>query len=263
MAPQRIVCLSAETVETLYLLGEERRIAGITGFALRPPRARREKPVVAAFTSADIDRIIALSPDLVLAFSDLQAEIAADLIRRGVALHAFNQRSLAGILEMIATLGALVDAGPPAASLIAELKRGLEAARSRSAGLACRPRVYFEEWDEPAICGIGWISELIALAGGTDVFAERARAHQAGGRIVTAEEIVDRAPDIIFVSWCGKKFDRGRLAGRPGFAAIPAVRSGAIYEIPPYILQPGPAVLREGLALFERLVAEAPVPERR
>ena len=254
--PQRIVCLTAETVETLYLLGEERRIAGITGFARRPPRARRDKAVIGAFTSADIDAILDLRPDLVLAFSDLQAEIAAALVRRGVAVHVFNQRSLAGILEMVACLGALVGAADRAAALVASLAARIDAARARSADPRHRPRVYFEEWDEPAICGIGWISELIDLAGGTDVFADRAGAPDAGGRRVTGEEIVARRPEVILASWCGRKFHPERLAARPGFSALPAVRSRALYDIPaPLILPPGPAVLTDGLALFTRLIA--------
>src|SRR5258706_12615693 len=203
--PQRIVCLTAETVETLYLRGAEDRIAGITGLPLRPPQARRDKPVVAAFTSADIDAILALAPDLVLAFSDLQADMAATLIRRGGAVHAFNQRSLAGILDMGATLGALVGASARAEALVAELAARIEDARAAAASLNRRPRVYFEEWDEPSICGIGWISELIDLAGGTDIFADRALAPAAGDRIVAPEEIVARAPDIILASWCGQE----------------------------------------------------------
>ena len=256
--PERIVCLTAETVETLYLLGAEARIAGITGFAQRPPQARRAKPIIGAFTSADLDAICALEPDLVLGFSDLQAEIAAALVRRGVTVHVFNQRSLAGILEMIASLGALVAASEPAAALVASLKDRIAAAEARAARRHKRPRVYFEEWDEPMICGIGWISELIALAGGIDIFAERAQAGAAAARIVGREEIIGGAPEIILASWCGKKFRPAALAARPGFASVPAVRAGALHEIAaPIVLQPGPAVLTAGLAEFERLIEAA------
>ncbi len=187
--PERIVCPTEETVETLYLLGEAARIVGISGYTVRPPEAGREKPRVSAFTSADIEKILALAPDLVLTFSDLQAEIAADLIRRGIAVHAFNQRDVAGILAMIRMLGALVGAGDRAAALADRLETGLAAARERGARLAHRPRIFFEEWDDPLISGIGWVSELIEVAGGIDVFAERARKGAARDRIVTAEEV--------------------------------------------------------------------------
>jgi iron complex transport system substrate-binding protein len=259
--PQRIVCLSAETVETLYLLGAADRIVGITGFATRPPQARREKPVIAAYTSADLDAILDLAPDLVLGFSDLQADIAAALVRSGIEVHVFNQRGLAGILDMIASLGALVGAAAAAAALVAGLAARIAEARARAAGRRHRPRVYFEEWDEPMICGIGWISELVDLAGGIDIFADRARAPGAAGRIVRCEEIVARAPEIILASWCGKKFRAEQLAARPGFSSIPAVRSGALHEIAaPLVLQPGPAVLTDGLAAVERLIAGLPAP---
>jgi iron complex transport system substrate-binding protein len=213
--PERIVCLTEETVETLYLLGEERRIVGISGYCVRPPEARREKPRVAAFTSADIPKILRLEPDLVLAFSDLQADIAAALIREAVAVHAFNQRSLAGIFAMIRMLGAMVAAAATADRLAGELASGIEAARRDAARLERRPRVYFEEWDEPMIAGILWVSELIAAAGGDDVFADRASGKSARERIVTADEIVARAPEVIIGSWCGKKFRPEKVAARP------------------------------------------------
>ena len=254
--PERIVCLTEETVETLYLLGEERRIVGISGYCVRPPEARRDKPRVAAFTSADIPKILALRPDLVLSFSDLQADIVAALIRAGVAVHAFNQRSLAEILEMIRMLGALVGAGEPAERLAQRLAAGLAAAHERAARLAWRPKVYFEEWDEPMISGIAWVSELIAAAGGIDIFAERASGKAAKDRIVAAADVIERQPDLIIGSWCGKKFRAERLAARPGFDRIPAVRNGALHEIKsPLILQPGPAALTDGLAQLQRLIA--------
>jgi iron complex transport system substrate-binding protein len=255
--PGRIVCLTEETVETLYLLGRQDCIVGISGYTVRPPEARRDKPRVSAFTSADTDKIAALAPDLVLAFSDLQADIVATLIRRGIAVHAFNQRDIAGILDMIRTLGALVDARDAAARLVDGFTAVLDRARDQATRLARIPRVYFEEWDEPAISAIRWVSELIEIAGGTDVFADRSRAGDAKGRIVTGAETIARAPDIIIGSWCGKKFRPERVVARPGFAAIPAVRDGALFEIKSsLILQPGPAALTDGLAALQTIVRE-------
>lgn len=253
--PQRIVCLTEETVETLYLLGEERRIVGISGYCVRPPQARQEKPRVSAFTSADIAKIRALEPDLVLTFSDLQAEIVAALIRAGVAVHAFNQRSIAEILDMIRTLGAIVGAAARADQLAETLAAGLVAARDHAQRFPSRPRVYFEEWDEPMIAGIRWVSELIDIAGGSDIFADRAAAKSAQDRIVTADDVIARAPDLIIGSWCGKKFRPEKVAGRPGFDRLNAVRTGALYEIKsPLILQPGPAALTDGLAALQGLI---------
>jgi iron complex transport system substrate-binding protein len=254
--PERIVCLTEETVETLYLLGEERRIVGISGYVVRPPRARREKPRVSAFISADIPKILALEPDLVLTFSDLQADIAATLIRHGVDVHAFNQRTIAQIIDMIRALGALVGAADRAEILVAALTQGLTSARGRAAALPRRPRVYFEEWDEPMISGIAWVSELIEAAGGIDVFADRRMGKSAQDRFVTAEEVIAREPDIIIGSWCGKKFRPEKVARRAGFDRVPAVRRGALYEIKsPLILQPGPAALTDGLAALEKIIA--------
>ena len=246
--PQRIVCLTEETTETLYLLGEQARIVGISGFTVRPPRARKEKPKVSAFTSAKIDKILALEPDLVLGFSDLQADIAAQLIRAGVAVHVFNQRTVTGIFNMIGTLGAMVGAAVKTPALIAELREGLARIEQSAARLTRRPRVYFEEWDEPMISGIGWVSELIAIAGGEDCFPELARERSAKQRIIAdAGEVVRRAPDIIVGSWCGKKFRPERVAARPGWETVPAVRHGHLYEIKSCdILQPGPAALTDG-----------------
>jgi iron complex transport system substrate-binding protein len=253
--PSRIVCLTEETVETLYLLGEQDRIVGISGYAVRPPQARREKPRVSAFTSANIDKILALKPDLVLTFSDLQADIVADLIRRGIDVHAFNQRTVAGILDMIRMLGAMVNAGERAGELVATLEAGLVQARNRVECLPKRPRVFFEEWDDPLISGIGWVSELIEIAGGIDIFADRRHRGAAKDRILRMEEVVERAPDLIIGSWCGKKFRPERVAVRPGFAQIPAVRHQDVYEIKSsVILQPGPAALTDGLAELERII---------
>jgi iron complex transport system substrate-binding protein len=262
--PRRIVCLTEETVETLYLLGEQDRIVGISGYTVRPPEARRDKPKVGGFTSANLDKVLALAPDLVLAFSDLQAPIAAELIGRGIALHAFNQRTVAGILAMVRTVGALVDARTRAELLVGRLEAGLGAARARAGRLARRPAVFFEEWDDPLIAGIGWVSELIEIAGGIDLFAERARHGGAKDRVVTVDEVIARRPDLIIGSWCGKKFRPERVAARPGFDALPAVRRGALHEIKSsLILQPGPAALTDGLAALETIIgawAAAPPP---
>ena len=253
--PERIVCLTEETVETLYLLGEQDRIVGISGYCVRPPEARRDKPRVSAFTSANIGKILALRPDLVLSFSDLQADMVAALIRQGVAVHAFNQRTIAEIVDMIRLLGALVGAVDRADRLADELEAGIADARRRAGALARRPLVYFEEWDEPMISGIAWVSEMIETAGGTDVFADRAAGKSAKERIVTAAEIIARRPDIIIGSWCGKKFRPEKVAARPGFEHIPAVRNGALYEIKsPLILQPGPATLTDGLNALQGII---------
>lgn len=254
--PRRIVCLTEETVETLYLLGRQELIVGISGYTVRPPEARRDKPRVSAFISADIGKIEALRPDLVLTFSDLQADIVAALIRRGLAVHAFNQRDIAGILDMIRTLGALVDAGDEASRLVARLAANLDSARARAARRPARPRIFFEEWDEPLISGIRWVSELIDIAGGVDVFASPAQAGDAKSRIVAADAVIAAAPDIIVGSWCGKKFRPEKVGARPGFAALPAVRDGFVQEIKSsIILQPGPAALTDGLAALESIVA--------
>jgi iron complex transport system substrate-binding protein len=253
--PQRIVCLTEETVETLYLLGEQDRIVGISGYCVRPPEARRDKPRVSAFTSADIPKILTLEPDLVLAFSDLQADIVASLIRHGIAVHAFNQRSVIEIFDMIRLLGAIVGVPEMADRLAGKLEAGLAAARARAARLPRRPLVYFEEWDEPMISGIAWVSELISVAGGIDIFADRAPRKSARDRIVTAPEVIARRPDLIVGSWCGKKFRPEKLMARPGFDRVPAIEGKAVYEIKsPLILQPGPAALTDGLAELQRLI---------
>jgi iron complex transport system substrate-binding protein len=251
----RIVCLTEETVETLYLLGEEARIVGVSGYAVRRARVRKEKPRVSAFISADVDKILALAPDLVLTFSDLQAEIAAELIRRGVAVHAFNQRDVAGIFAMIRTLGALVGASDKAEALAASLAQRLAAVRAQAARLERRPRVYFEEWDEPMISGLKWVSELIEAAGGIEVFPHLAAGKSAKERFVTPQDVIAAQPDIIIGSWCGKKFVPSRVAARAGFAEVPAVRDNELHEIKsPLILKPGPAALTDGLDALVGLV---------
>jgi iron complex transport system substrate-binding protein len=253
--PRRIVCLTEETVETLYLLGEQDRIVGISGYAVCPPQARREKPRVSAFTSANIDKILALRPDLVLTFSDLQADIAADLIRRGLDVHVFNQRSVAGILDMIRMVGAIVDASERAHRLVDALEARLTEARKRGASFPEQPRVFFEEWDDPLISGIGWVSELVEIAGGIDIFADRAKQGAAKDRVVTIDEVVAREPDLIIGSWCGKKFRPERVMARPGFDRTPAVQHQDLYEIKSsLILQPGPAALTDGLTELQNII---------
>jgi iron complex transport system substrate-binding protein len=256
--PQRIVCLTEETTETLYLLGEERRIVGISGFTVRPPRARREKPRVSAFTSARTERIVALAPDLVLGFSDLQADIAAELIRAGLNVHVFNQRSVPEILAMIRTLGGMIGCEAKTVALLAQLEADLAAVRERAAALPQRPRVYFEEWDGPLISGIRWVSELIAMAGGEDCFPELARESLGRKRIIADPlEVVRRAPDIVLGSWCGKKFRPREVAARPGWDSVPAVRSGFVREIKSaMILQPGPAALGDGVRAVQAVIEE-------
>src|ERR1700731_2180386 len=242
--PERIICLTEETVETLYLLGEQDRIVGVSGYVVRPPEARRDKPRVSAFTSANIEKILGLKPDLVFTFSDLQADIVAALIRRGVAVHAFNHRTIAGILDMMRMVGAMVGADQKAAALASEMEARLGEARAHAANLTRRPRVFFEEWDDPVISGIGWVSELVEITGGIDVFPERARHGGAKDRIVSANEVIAAAPDIIIGSWCGKKFSPAKVKARPGFSEVPAVRNDKLHEIKSsIILQPGPACL--------------------
>jgi iron complex transport system substrate-binding protein len=254
--PERIVCLTEETTETLYLLGEERRIVGVSGYTVRPPRARREKPRVSAFSSANSERILALRPDLVIGFSDIQADIARDLIKRGLNVLVFNQRSVAEILGMIRTLGALVGAADRAAKLVAELESGLQAIRAQADSLGKRPRVYFEEWDQPMISAIRWVSELVGIAGGDDIFPELALSQDARGRIVAdANEVVRRAPDLILGSWCGKKFRPEKVRARTGWSEIPALRDNQLFEIKSAeILQPGPAALTDGVARIHVIV---------
>jgi iron complex transport system substrate-binding protein len=245
--PRRIVCLTEETVESLYLLCEQDRIVGVSGYAVRPPQVRREKPRVSAFISADIPKILALQPDLVLAFSDLQADIVADLVRAGVAIHVFHQRDVAGILAMIRTLGAMVGAAERADALAASFEKRLAdiAATPRPAP---KPKVYFEEWDDPLISGIGWVSELIEIAGGEDVLPKLRFQQAAKDRIILPDVVREAAPDVILASWCGKKVVPDRIRQRPGWSDIPAVRNNRIVEIKsPLILQPGPAALTDGL----------------
>jgi iron complex transport system substrate-binding protein len=254
--PERIVCLTEETVETLYLLGEEARIVGVSGYAVRPPRVRKEKPRVSAFISADVPKILALKPDLVLTFSDLQADIVAELIRANIAVHAFNQRDVAGIFDMIRTLGSLVGALDKAEALARQLAGRVDSVHQKAMRLPRRPRVYFEEWDAPMISGLRWVSELIEAAGGVEVFPEISTRKNAKDRIVSEAQVIEAKPDIIIGSWCGKKFVPAKVAARPGFAVVPAVATGWLREVKsPLILQPGPAALTDGLDALAAIIA--------
>jgi iron complex transport system substrate-binding protein len=247
--PERIVCLTEESTETLYLLGEERRIVGISGYTVRPPRARREKPRVSAFLSAKLEKIVLLKPDLVIGFSDLQADIARELAKAGLNVVLFNQRSVQEILDVIGMLAAMVGVPDKGRGLIASLEKNLAEIRESARAFPRRPRVYFEEWDEPMISGIRWVSELVEIAGGEDVFREQSYSRGAAGRIVSNPGIVvEKNPEIIIGSWCGKKFMPERVAARPGWSEIPAVRQDCLFEIKSSeILQPGPAALTDGV----------------
>lgn len=256
MGPQRIVCLTEEPTETLYLLGEQDRIVGISGFTVRPTEARRDKPKVSAFTSAKVDKILALKPDIAIGFSDIQADIAAALIRAGVEVWISNHRSVEGILDYIRRLGALVGAAERANELASRLEHRVDTIRNLSASLPKRPKVYFEEWDSPQISGIKWVAELVRIAGGDDIFPERAEKSLARDRILEdPTEVIRRAPDIIIGSWCGKKFQRKQVEDREGWEVIPAVRNGNLFEIKsPIILQPGPAALTDGLDAMVQII---------
>jgi iron complex transport system substrate-binding protein len=255
--PQRIVCLTEEPTEVLYALGEEHRIVGISGFTVRPARARREKPRVSAFTSAKVDAILRLEPDLAIGFSDIQADIARELVRRGIEVWIANHRSVDGILGYVRRLGAMVGAVERAERFATELEAHVAQVRAAAAGLSRRPRVYFEEWDDPPISCIGWVSEVVGIAGGDDIFPERAACAMGRDRILADPlEVARRAPDIIIGSWCGKKFRPERVAARPGWTAIPAVRDAQIHEVKSsLILQPGPAALGDGLDAIHAIVA--------
>jgi iron complex transport system substrate-binding protein len=255
--PQRIVCLTEEPTEVLYALGLEDRIVGISGFTVRPARARKEKPRVSAFISAKVDRILDLEPDFVVGFSDIQADIAQALIKRGVEVWISNHRSIAGILGYVRRLGALVGAATQAETYAQKLEAHVERVRESASKFPRRPRVYFEEWDEPLITGIRWVSELIRVAGGDDVFPERALCALGKDRILEdAGEVVRRAPDVILGSWCGKRFRPNTVAARPGWDALAAVRDGELHEIKsPIILQPGPAALTDGLDAIHRVLS--------
>jgi len=254
--PERIVCLTEEPTEVLYALGEEHRIVGISGFTVRPPRARHDKPRVSAFTSAKVDQILALRPDLAIGFSDMQADIAQALVKSGVEVWISNHRSVDGILGYVRRLGAMVGAETKAQIYAWQLQARVDAIRSAADRFPSRPRVYFEEWDEPQISAIRWVSELIGIAGGDDVFPDLASASLGRDRIVSdSAEVIARAPDIIIGSWCGKKFRPEKVAARPGWGQIPAVRDGELHEVKsPLILQPGPAALTDGLSALHAIM---------
>jgi iron complex transport system substrate-binding protein len=256
--PRRIICLTEEPTEILYALGLEERIVGISGFTVRPARARREKPRVSAFTSAKLDRILDLKPDFVVGFSDIQADIAQALIKNGIEVWISNHRSVDGILGYVRRLGALVGAAESAERYALELEAHIEQVRQAAALLPRRPRVYFEEWDQPMITAIRWVSELIGIAGGDDVFPERAICSLGRDRILgDAGEVIRRAPDVIFGSWCGKRFRPEQVANRDGWDTVPAVRDGELHEIKsPLILQPGPAALTDGLDAIHHVVRQ-------
>jgi len=256
--PKRIVCMTEETTETLYMLGEQDRIVGISGFTVRPPEARKEKPKVSAFTSAKIDKILDLKPDLVLGFSDLQADIAAELIRKGVEVHVFNHRSVEEILKMMVQLASIVGQGDRMLEWVAEWEAKAIEIRGRRSARAGRPKVYFEEWDDPLISGIRWVSELIELAGGIDTFADNARESLGKNRIIADPmEVARRAPDIIIGSWCGKKFRPEKVKARQGWEQVPAVRDDQVFEIKSaLILQPGPAALTVGLDELRQIMGQ-------
>lgn len=254
--PQRIVCMTEETTEWLYLLGEEARIVGISGYTVRPKRAREEKPRVSAFTSAKIDKILALQPDCVFGFSDMQADIASALIRHGVQVTIFNQRSVAEIFSMMFQVATMVGQGDKGLAMIEALQQQLAAIQDAAAALPRRPRIYFEEWDEPPISAIRWVSELMGIAGGDDCFPELAAQSLGKNRIIAdPAEIVRRNPDIIIGSWCGKKFRPEKVAARPGWQEVNAVKNGQLFEIKSVdLLQPGPAALTDGVAQLHRIV---------
>lgn len=253
--PSRIVCLTEETTETLYLLGEGDRVVGISGYTVRPPEAR-QKPKVSSFLHARYEKIEALEPDLILAFSDLQAEITHDLIKKGYPVFTFNQRSVAEILQMIRVLAGIVGVPAKGEALVSALERDLDAIRERATRRRHRPRVFFEEWYDPLISGIRWTEELVEIAGGDPIFPELAAASLANDRIVTSAQVIARAPEVIIGSWCGKPVRRERIAARPGWQDVPAVKNGRIYEVKStYILQPGPAALTEGVSQIERILA--------
>jgi len=255
--PRRIICLTEETTETLYLLGEQERIVGVSGYTVRPPEAR-QKPRVSAFINAKFDKILALEPDLVFAFSDLQAEIAAELIRRGVTVFTFNQRSIKEIMEMILVIGRIVGVPETADRLTATLQREMDAIAESASRFPFRPRVLFEEWYEPLISGIRWVDELIEVAGGDSVFPELREQQSAKDRIVNPAEVIARDPQVIIGSWCGRQVKKNLIRAREGWASISAVRDDRLYEVKStYILQPGPAALTEGLRQLHAILAHA------
>lgn len=259
--PSRVVCLTEETTEVLYRIGAGDKVVGVSGYTVRPKEARK-KPKVSAFISADFEKIVSLQPDLVLTFSDLQADISAELQKRGIWVVSFNQRSVDEILRAIALTGALVGMADRGEHLADELAQRIETIRAKGAALPRRPKVFFEEWPDPLISGIRWVSELVGIAGGEDVFPECAQSQAAKGRIVSPDEVVKRQPDLIVASWCGRKARPEKIMGRPGWDQVPAVRTGWVDEIKStYILQPGPASLTEGLDQLHSIIVRCAMGE--
>jgi iron complex transport system substrate-binding protein len=255
---QRIACLSTESVEVLYALGAQEYIAGISGYTTRPAQARSEKPKISGFSSAKLERIFAVNPDLVIAYSNMQADMSRDLIQAGVEVHAFNQRDVAGIMRMIAVLASVVGRQEQGAQLVASLLQDIELTKAQTVKWTRKPLIYFEEWDSPMMSCIGWVSELIGIAGGQDAFADLAQYHSAKERIIAdPDAVLARAPDIIIGSWCGKKFRPETLSERPGWTQIPAIKNGRVFEIKSAdILSPGPSAITHGLAQLHKMVAD-------
>lgn len=257
--PQRIVCLTEEPTEILYALGEQDRIVGISAYTERPPEAKRDKPVVSAFVDGSLKKIQALNPDLVIGFSDIQADLARKLIANNLNVLIFNQRSIQEILEVVVNVGRLVGRTEAAHDLVSGYLSNIEAAQDRAARRGSRPRVYFEEWDDPMISAIQWVSELIEIAGGDDIFADRSKGKLAKERFVQSDEVIRAAPEVMLASWCGKRFDRAAVEARPGWNAVPAIVEGRVYELSSAeILQPGPACLTAGLVAIERALSAGP-----
>lgn len=256
--PERIICLTEETTEALYLMGEEHRIVGISAYTMRPERAKREKTKVSAFINARIDKILSLKPDLVLAFSDMQADIVRDLIKEGVTVHCFNHRSIAETLQMIKTLAALIGQPEKGEQLVQQLSDNLRRIEQSASTLNKKPKVYFEEWFDPLITGIGWVSELIEIAGGIDCYQEFSKQSLAKNRIIDcSSKVIEKQPDIIIASWCGRRFDKEKLLTRPGWQDIPAVKFGQIFEVNSTdILQPGPASLTDGIETLHKIIKQ-------
>lgn len=252
--PKRLICLSEETVETIYLLEQEHKLVGVTGYAVRPSRVRKEKPRVSSFVSGNIEKIRALNPDLILTFSDVQAQLSKELISEGFNVLAFNQRNIAEIYAMVKTLGALLNCKLRASLLVQKLKRII--AKYDSIDRSHKPRVYFEEWNEPLITGISWVSELVEIAGGTDIFVDKSKVIKAEGRVVSSDEVIAANPDIILASWCGKKVNVDLIAHRPGWKQISAIKANLIYEIKsPMVLQPGPGAIIDGLPTIYKIIS--------
>ena len=251
--PNKIVCLSEETVETIYLLGEEKRIVGVTGFAVRPERVRKEKPRISSFISAKIDKIVELKPDLIFTFSDIQADISKQLISKGLNVFCFNHRDTNGILSMIKVIGAILDCNEKSINLYNKLSNIIKETRNKSPKI--RPKIYFEEWNDPLISGIQWVSELIDIAGGIDVFLKKSSNSLAVNRIISSEDVIAANPDIIIASWCGKKFNFESMCSRPGWGKINAIQNNKVFEIKsPLILQPGPAAITHGLEIISKII---------